>query len=130
VTGWNQHDTAAFAGLLADGFTFEDVVAPESFRTREQVQAYSAAWFEAFPDMHTRTTRRVVSDDEAAREIESTGTITGPIHASDKEIQTTGNSVIRFWTYFGPVRDGRIVPFRAHPDVASVVGQFGLMPGM
>ena len=58
MAAWDQHDTAVFAGLLADDFTFEDVMAPELFGTREQVKAYVDAWFEAFPDMHARATRR------------------------------------------------------------------------
>lgn len=41
-------------------------MAPEPFRRREQVKADMEAWFEAFPDMHARTTRRVVNDDEMA----------------------------------------------------------------
>jgi steroid delta-isomerase-like uncharacterized protein len=129
---WDQHDTAAFASLLADGLTFEDAMAPEQFRTREQVQAYMDAWFEAFPDMYARTTRRVVSDDEVAAETEFTGTNTGPLHMGDKEIPATGKSVTGTGTgtYFASVRDGKIVSFRAHPDVASMMGQLGLMPGM
>lgn len=130
MAAWDQHDTAAFAGLLADDFTFEDVMAPEPFHTREQVKAYMESWFTAFPDMHARTTRRVVSDDEVAGEIEFTGTNTGPLHMGDKEIPATGKSVTGTGTYFASVRDGKIVSFRAHPDVASMMGQLGLMPTM
>ncbi|MFC7847095.1 ester cyclase [Arthrobacter sp. NPDC057388] len=130
MAAWDQHDTAAFAGLLADDFTFEDVMAPEPFHTREQVKAYMEAWFEAFPDMHARSTRRVVSEDEVAGEIEFTGTNTGPLHMGDKEIPATGKSVTGTGTYFASIRDGKIVSFRAHPDVASMMGQLGLMPGM
>jgi steroid delta-isomerase-like uncharacterized protein len=77
MAAWDQHDTAAFASLLADDFTFEDVMAPEPLGTREQVKAYMDAWFEAFPEMHARTNRRVVSDDEVAAEIEFTGRTPG-----------------------------------------------------
>ncbi|MHC6591515.1 ester cyclase [Arthrobacter sp. C152] len=130
MAAWDKHDTAGFAGLLADDFTFSDVMAPEAFRTREQVQAYMDSWFTAFPDMHVTSTRRVVSDDEVAAEVEFTGTNTGPLRMGDREIPATGKSVVGTGTYFASVRDGKIASFRAHPDVASMMGQLGLMPGM
>lgn len=130
MAAWDQHDTAAFADLLADDFTFTDVMAPEPFRTREQVRAYMDTWFMAFPDMRVRTTRRVVSDDEVAAEVEFTGTNTGPMRMGDQEIPATGKSVVGTGTYFVSVTDGKITSFRAHPDVASLMGQLGLMPGM
>jgi steroid delta-isomerase-like uncharacterized protein len=130
MAAWDQHDTAAFAGLLADDFTFSDVMAPEPFRTRDQVQAYMDSWFTAFPDMRIRSTRRVVSDDEVAAEVEFTGTNTGPLRMGDQEVPATGKPVVGTGTYFASVKDGMIVSFRAHPDVASLMGQLGLMPGM
>ncbi|UUL75486.1 ester cyclase [Pseudarthrobacter sp. Fe7] len=86
------------------------------------------AWFSAFPDMHVKTTSRVVSDKEVAAEVEFTGTKTGPLHMGDQEIPATGRSVVGTETYFASVRDGKIVSFRAHSDVASMKAQFGLMP--
>lgn len=130
MAAWDKHDTAGFAGLLADNFTFSDVMAPEAFKTREQVQAYMDSWFTAFPDMHVTSTRRVVSDDEVAAEVEFTGTNTGPLRMGDREIPATGKSVVATGTYFASIRDGKIESFRAHPDVASMMGQLGLMPGM
>lgn len=46
----------------------------------------------------------------------------------DKEIPATGKLVVGFGTYFASVRDGKIVCFRAHPDVAFMLWQLGLMP--
>lgn len=130
LAAWDQHDAAGFTGLLADDFTFADPMAPEPFHSREQVKSYMDAWFSAFPDMHLKSTRRVVSDDEVAAEVEFTGTNTGPLRMGDREIQATGKSVVGTGTYFASVRDGKIVSFIVHPDVASMMGQLGLMPGM
>jgi steroid delta-isomerase-like uncharacterized protein len=129
LAAWDQHDTAAFAGLLADDFSFSDVMAPEPFRSREQVQAYMEGWFTAFPDMHIRSTGRVVSEDQVAGEVEFTGTNTGPLRMGSQEVPATGKSVIGTGTYFASVKDGKYVAFRAHPDVASMMAQLGLMPG-
>ncbi|MFP5368679.1 MAG: nuclear transport factor 2 family protein, partial [Actinomycetes bacterium] len=54
LAAWDQHDAAAFTALLADDFTFSDVMAPEAFTTREQVQEYMESWFTAFPDMRAK----------------------------------------------------------------------------
>lgn len=129
MAAWDQHDPAAFAGLLADEFTFSDVMAPEPFRSREQVQAYMDTWFTAFPDMRVKTTSRVVSEDQVAAEVEFTGTNTGPLRMGSQEVPATGKSVTGTGTYFASVKDGKIASFRAHPDVASMMAQLGLMPG-
>jgi predicted ester cyclase len=87
------------------------------------------SWFTAFPDMRTRTTNRVVSEDQVAGEVEFTATNTGPLLMAGQQIPPTGRSITGTGTYFASIRDGKIVSFRAHPDVASLMGQLGLLPG-
>ena len=129
MAAWDQHDAAAFTALLADDFTFSDVMVPEAFTSREQVQAYMESWFTAFPDMRSKTTNRVVSEDQVAGEVEFTATNTGPLRMGGKEFPATGKPIIGTGTYFASVKDGKIVSFRVHPDVASMMAQLGLMPG-
>jgi steroid delta-isomerase-like uncharacterized protein len=129
MAAWDQHDTAAFAGLLADEFTFSDVNAPEPIRSREQVQAYMEGWFTAFPDLRAKATNRVVTEDQVAGEVEFTGTNTGPVRMGSQEVPATGKAVTGTGTYFASVKDGKFVSFRVHPDVASMMAQLGLMPG-
>ena len=129
MAAWDQHDAAAFTALLADDFSFSDVMAPEAFTSREQVQAYMESWFTAFPDMRSKTTNRVVSEDQVAGEVEFTATNTGPLRMGGQEFPATGKPIIGTGTYFASVRDGKIVSFRVHPDVASMMAQLGLMPG-
>lgn len=129
MAAWDQHDTAAFTGLLADEFTFSDVMAPEAFTTREQVQEYMESWYRAFPDMRAKSINRVVSEDQVAGEVEITGTNTGPLQLGGQEIPATGKPIVGTGTYFASVRDGKFVSFRVHPNVASMMAQLGLMPG-
>jgi steroid delta-isomerase-like uncharacterized protein len=129
MAAWDQHDAAGFASLLADEFTFTDVSVPEPMHSREQVREYMESWFTAFPDMRTRTTNRVVSEDQVAGEVEFTATNTGPLSMGGQQIPPTGRAITGTGTYFASVRDGKIVSFRAHPDVASLMGQLGLLPG-
>ncbi|WP_427004502.1 ester cyclase [Pseudarthrobacter sp. H2] len=129
MAAWDQHDAAGFASLLADEFTVTDVSVPEPMRSREQVKEYMESWFTAFPDMRIRTTTRVVSEEQVAAEVEFTGTNTGPLLMGGQQIPPTGRTITGTGTYFASVRDGKIVSFRAHPDVASLMGQLGLLPG-
>lgn len=129
MAAWDQHDAAAFTALLADDFTFSDVMAPEAFTTREQVQEYMQSWFTAFPDMRAKATNRVISEDQVAGEVEITGTNTGPLQMGGQEFPATGKPIVGTGTYFASVKDGKIVSFRVHPNVASLMAQLGLMPG-
>lgn len=129
MAAWDQHDTAAFAGLFADEFTFSDVNASEPFRSPEQVQAYMEGWFTAFPDLRAKATNRVVTENQVAGEVEFTGTNTGPLRMGSQEVPATGKAVTGTGTYFASVKDGKFVSFRVHPDVAALMAQLGLMPG-
>ncbi|WP_427131216.1 ester cyclase [Pseudarthrobacter sp. S9] len=130
MAAWDQHDTAGFAELLADDFSFSDVSVPEPMRSRDEVKAYMESWFTAFPDMRTKIVTRVVSEDQVAAEVEFTGTNTGPLSMAGTQIPATGRAVRGTGTYFATVRDGKIASFKAHPDVAALMGQLGLLPGM
>ncbi|WP_426996881.1 ester cyclase [Pseudarthrobacter sp. N5] len=91
-------------------------------RSRDQVREYMETWFTAFSDMRSKTTNRVVSEDQAAAEIEFTGTNTGPLLMGGQEIPATGRAVTGTGTYFASVRNGKIVSFRAHSDISAIMG--------
>lgn len=129
IAAWDQHDAAGFAELLAEDFTFSDVSVPEPMHSRDQVTEYMESWYTAFPDMRVKTTNRVVSEDQVGAEVEFTGTNTGPLLMGGRQIPATGREVTGTGTYFASVRDGKIVSFTAHPDVAALMGQLGLLPG-
>jgi steroid delta-isomerase-like uncharacterized protein len=129
MAAWDRHDVDAFIALFADDFVWTDLTLPEPMRTREQARQYMQAWFTAFPDMRTRQTNRVVSDDAAAAEVEFTGTNSGPMMMAGNEIPPTGKSVVGRGGYFARAADGKIVQFSSHPDVAGLMMQLGLMPG-
>lgn len=129
MAAWDQHKADDFVALFADDLTFADVTLPEALHSKDQVRQYMETWFTAFPDMRARTINRVVSEDAVAGEIEFTGTNTGPLVMGGMEMPATGKSVLGTGTYFVSVRDGKIVSFSAHPDVAGMMVQLGMMPG-
>ena len=61
-------------------------------------------------------------------EMAVTGTQQHAMKSPAGEIPATGKSVVGHGTYFAKVRDGKIVEFSSHPDVAEMMMQLGLMP--
>jgi len=130
MAAWGAHDAAAFADLFADTFVLNDPAIPDPITTRDGARAYAQGWFTAFPDMNVKQTNRVVGDDAVAGEVEFTGTNTGPMVMAGREIPPTGKTVIGRGSYFVRVKDGRVVEFNSHPDIAGMMMQLGFMPQM
>jgi steroid delta-isomerase-like uncharacterized protein len=128
MAAWDSHDTEGFTALFAENFTYTDDSAPQPLRTTDQIRTYMQAWYTAFPDMRATETNRVIGNDAVAAEIEFTGTNTGPLAMGGQEIPATGRTVTAHGTYFATARDGRITEFHAHPDVAGMMTQLGLIP--
>jgi steroid delta-isomerase-like uncharacterized protein len=130
MAAWNDHDADAFLSLFADDFVWYDSTLPEPIRDQEGARRYFNGWATAFPDMNAKVTNRVVGDDAFASEIEFTGTNTGPMVMGGNEIPPTNKAITGHGTYFARVRDGKVVEFSTHPDVAGMMMQLGMMPTM
>lgn len=130
LSAWEAHDAEAFVSLLADDFVWYDWTQPEPMRDKEAARQYFNAWVTAFPDMRVKLLRRVVGEDAIASEIEFSGTNTGPMVMAGNEIPPTNKAVTAHGSYIAQVRDGKIVEFSTHPDVAGVMMQLGLIPQM
>ena len=128
MAAWDNHKPQAFAELFADDLVLRDLTVTEPIRTRDGVAAYMESWLSALPDMRVRTTNRVVGEESVAAEIEFTGTNTGTFAIGGVEIPPTGQCLVGRAAYFVQVKDGKIVEFSAHPDVAGLMVQLGLMP--
>ena len=101
---------------------------PQPIRDRAGAREYFNSWVTAFPDISVSRLRRVIEDDQIAGEIEFTGTNTGPMVMGGATIPATGRSVRAKGSYFATVRDGKVVDFSMHPDVAGLMMQLGLIP--
>jgi steroid delta-isomerase-like uncharacterized protein len=128
IAAWDQGDAEAFVSLLADDFTWYDWTLPEPITDKEGVRQYFSGWRTAFPDMRTSRVTRVVGEDAVAAEIEFAGTNTGPMVMGGNEILPTNKAVTGRGSYIARIRDGKIVEFRSHPDVAGLMMQLGFMP--
>ncbi|WP_211880602.1 ester cyclase [Pseudarthrobacter albicanus] len=127
MTALNNHDADAFLGMFADVFVWHDWTVPEPIRDLEGARQYFNAWMTAFPDFQEKQTDRIVGEDAVAVEVEFTGTNTGPMVMGGNEIPATNRAVTGRGTYIARIRDGKIVEYRTHPDVAGMMMQLGLM---
>lgn len=130
LAAWDKHDGDAFVNMLADDFVWYDWATPQPIRDKQAAKAFFDAWMTAFPDMHTRRINQVVGDDAVASELEFTGTNTGPMSMGGQSIPPTQKKVTGRGDYFARIRDGKIVEFRTHSDVAGLMTQMGMMPTM
>jgi predicted ester cyclase len=130
MAAWESHDADAWVNQFADDFVWHDWTQPEPIRDKEAAKKYFSSWSRAFPDMTSKQIARVVGDDAVAGEIEFTGTNTGPMEMAGREIPPTNKTVMGRGSYIAFIRDGKVVEFRSHPDVAGMMMQLGFMPQM
>jgi steroid delta-isomerase-like uncharacterized protein len=129
LMAWDQHDPEAFVRVFADNAVFSDVSLPEPLRSKDQIRQYVQTWFTAFPDMKTTSSHVVATEDWIATEVEWTGTHSGPLQGPPgmPPVPPTNKKVVGRGAYFAHVQDGKVVEFRAHPDMAGMMMQLGLM---
>lgn len=130
LSAWESHDADAFVSLFADDFVWHDWTQPAPIRDKAAAKRYFNGWTTAFPDMRVKLITRVVGDDSIATEIEFMGTNTGPMVMGGKEIPPTNKPATGRGTYIARVKNGKIVEYRSHPDVAGLMMQLGFMPQM
>ena len=129
LAAWDAHDADAFLSLFADDFVWHDWTLPQPIRDKEAARAYFGTWMTAFPDLKTTKVDNVIGDDELCSEIEWTGTNSGPMSMGENQIPPTHRYVTGRGVYIARLRDGKIVEFRSHPDVAGLMMQLGLIQG-
>lgn len=127
LDAWASRDADAFAAYLADTFVWTDSAVPEPMRSKDAAKEYAQTWFTALPDFTVKQTHRIVSGDTVAAEIEFRGTNTGTMSMGGKDIPATGKPVVGRAAYFSTIRDGKIVEFSTHPDLAGMMMQLGLL---
>jgi predicted ester cyclase len=129
LAAWNMHDPDAFLDLLADEFVWYDWTNPQPIRDKEAARQYFTDWMQAFPDLHYESVSRIIGDDGVASELEFEGTNSGPLGlGGGQKMPPTSKRVTGHTSYIARVRDGKIVEFRTHPDLAGMLMQLGMMP--
>jgi predicted ester cyclase len=98
-------------------------------RGKAAARPYLQAWYTAFPDLKSKVTNRIVTEDQVATEIEFTGTNQGSLQFSPAApaIPPTRKQVRGKGTYFLRIRDGKIYELHTYPDTMGLMMQLGLM---
>lgn len=128
LAAWDSHDPDAFVEAFADNFIWHDWALAEPITDKEAARRYFASWVRAVPDLKTTSVRRVVGDDSVATEVQWVGTNTGPFAMGGNELPPTNKVLTGRGSYMWWAREGKIVEFHSHPDLAGIMMQLGLIP--
>ncbi len=129
LAAWDAHDPDAFVAVFADEFVWQDWTLREPIRTKEAAREFFRGWVTAFPDLKTVGVTRVIGEQAFATEVEWTATNSGPLALGGTPLPPTNKTVRGRGSYMARVKEGKVVEFRSHPDVAGLATQLGLMPG-
>jgi predicted ester cyclase len=106
----------------------DDPQFPEPLKGAHAITKDIGDWFGAFPDIETRITRTVVNGTSFAVEWSMSGSHKGPLVMPDGHVPATGKPVRMVVVTIGRLdAEGRIAEERRSYDLASVMGQLGLM---
>lgn len=128
---------AAFAAADVDlilSFLADDVHITdygfEPVTGKKKARAYLEDQLKSFSDSAFHTVKRLVDDNQLFAEIEWTAANSGDLEMPDgTTIPATGQEIHVTFAYYAKVnRDGKVSEMRSYPDVASMMGQLGLMP--
>lgn len=129
LASWDSHDVDRGLAVLSEDVVWSDVASPEPMRGKAAARPYLQAWYTAFPDLKSKVTNRIVTEDQVATEIEFTGTNQGSLQFSPAApaIPPTRKQVRGKGTYFLRIRDGKIYELHTYPDTMGLMMQLGLM---
>lgn len=126
----NSRDFGADDELYAAGYQYDAPGTPGGLNL-EQAREYVNGFITAIPDLHFKLKTKVAQGDFVAVSWVSTGTHSGPLRTptgdtippTNKKVTGTGSSFYEF-------RDGKIINSQVYWDMASLLAQIGMMPGM
>ncbi|HEX2112376.1 MAG TPA: ester cyclase [Gaiellaceae bacterium] len=124
----NRHDAAAFAAIYAPDAVVRDPQYPEPLRGTAAVERDIADFFAAFPDLDASVERPIVDGTTYAFEVTMHATHSGPLRGAEGEIPATNKVVeLRIGVFAKLDEQGRIREERRYYDLASLLGQLGVM---
>jgi steroid delta-isomerase-like uncharacterized protein len=128
---WNDGDLSKADGYEADDFMAEGPGAPGPMNA-EQNRMYSQNFLTAFPGSKFEILRTIAADDYVVTHWKvSGGSHSGPLQTpSGGSIPPTGKSAVVMGSTTSQFRDGKIVRSWTFWDMASLLGQLGLLPPM
>jgi len=127
---FNAHDLDTYSRIRAADFLADQPGAPAPLN-REQNRMFQQAYLTAFPDAHLEVTLMIAKGDYVVAHVIGTGTHTGPLPTpAGKSIPATGKKVVLKFCDTYELKEGKIFRSWSFADMASLLGQLGLMPPM
>lgn len=129
LDAFNRHDAEAFAALYTEDAVAPDPQYAEPLRGRPAIRKDIEAFFHAFPDVQATVIGEILFDDDnAAFEVQITGTHTGPLVTPDGPVPPTNRRVqISGGRFIRVNRQGLITDCRRYYDMAGIMAQLGLV---
>lgn len=125
---FNARDFERVDDLAAGDLEYTNVATGQTFHGPEGMRQFERGWVDAFPDAETEIVSLRSGDEFAVVEFVARGTHDGPLAGSGGEIPPTGRRIeTRFCEVF-EIRNGKLVRCHLYFDLATMMGQLGLMP--
>jgi steroid delta-isomerase-like uncharacterized protein len=126
----NAHDLDSNDALSSDDAKFEAPGAPGAL-DRAQGRAYTQGFLTAFPDLHFDVTLTVAQGDHVVVNWVGSGTHTGPmLTPSGNSIPPTGKKAVTPGSSTLEIKNGKVTRNQVYFDMATLLGQLGLLPPM
>jgi len=124
----NAHDEDRNDPFFADDYVGYGTARPGA-ATRQQVKMINQGFYNAFPDQHFDITFTLAQGDYVVTHWTATGTHTGPLPTpSGNTIPPTGKKATVMGSNTAEIKNGKITRGWQFWDLASLLGQLGLLP--
>ena len=125
---FSRNDYQGVLALAADDVEIAFTPAGQTFHGHDGFMQFMQGFKSAFPDIAIEITRQTVSEDGVVSEFVARGAQTGPLLTPAGVLPATGRSaawpVCEVWR----VRDGKLASLTNYQDMATLLGQLGLLP--
>lgn len=126
---FNDHDLERAGALADEDMEIMDVPSGRTVRGPEGFADSMRLWIRACPDANVEIIELITGEGGAVTvEFVGRGTHDGPMFSPQGDIPPTGRSLQMRYCEVFRMRDGKIASAHLYYDVATLLGQLGLMP--
>ena len=127
---FNAHDLDKLSQWRTVDFLAESTGAPAPLNF-EQFRTFFQAYLTAFPDVHLHVTLMIAQGDYVVTHETGTGTHRRPLPTpTGGSIPATGKKFVVKFSDTYALKGGKILQSWSFADMASLLGQLGLLPSM
>ena len=129
MDGWNRKDADALTALVADDLVYYDPAWPELMHGPDGVRRFTAAMWQAMPDMHFSEPFGLFQGEQAERAAvpwRMTGTFTGEMDPPG--LAPTGDRVEIEGVDVFELRDSKIARLWTYYDAMEIGRKLGMLP--